>query len=229
MLQDPILNRSQLKKFCQNLGADLFGVADISKVKQEFLLPKRISVKYDRAICLGSILSPGVLEEIECIPTKLYFHHYRTVNIFLDQLALRVANYIQKNGFLSIAIPVSQILDWEKQSAHLSHKKVGFLAGLGWLGKNNLLVNKKYGCQLRLVTILTDLPLKSDKSVKENCGSCRICIEVCPSGAIKDNPGDFDHARCFEKLKEFQRQKLVDQYICGICVKACRGRDGMLE
>lgn len=216
-------NYTNLKRFCQTLGVGLFGVADINNIKDEFSLTKKVIAKLDRAVCLGMILSGGILEEVEYTPTKLYFHHYRTVNTFLDQTALRVANFIQKKGFLALPIPASQILDWQNQKAHLSHKKVGFLAGLGWLGRNNLLVNKKHGCQFRLVTILTDMPLKADKSVKENCGGCRVCIEVCPCGAIKDNPEDFDHARCFEKLKEFQRQKLVDQYICGVCVKACRG------
>jgi epoxyqueuosine reductase QueG len=167
-------------------------------------------------------LSRGVLEEIENSPTKLYFHHYRTVNAFLDQLAFKVSNYIQKKGYLALPIPASQILDWQNQKAHLSHKKLGVLAGLGWIGRNNLLVHRNLGSQFRMVSILTNMPLEIDKPQKENCGDCRLCITVCPSGAIKDNPEEFDHIKCFEKLKEFQKQRLVDQYICGICVKVCK-------
>jgi epoxyqueuosine reductase QueG len=164
-----------------------------------------------------------VLREIKDQPTKLYFHHYRTLNALLDQLALRTVNFIQAKGFLALPIPASQIIDWQNQKAHLSHKKIGYLAGLGWIGRNNLLVNKSLGSQFRLATILTDMPLKTDKPVKDSCGRCRACVTVCPSGSIKENPADFDHIKCFEKLKEFQKLRLVDQYICGVCVNACKG------
>lgn len=215
-------NYLDLKKISLNSGADLFGVADIRGIKNEFALSKNLLEKLDKAICIGVRLSEAVLEEICDSPTRLYFHHYRTLNSFLDQLALRITNYIQKKGYLVLPIPASQILDWQKQTAHLSHKKIGALAGLGWMGRNNLLVNKTFGSQFRLTTILTDMPLKLDKPAKDNCGKCGICLTVCPAAAIKDNPQDFDHIKCFEKLKEFQKQRLVDQYICGICVNACK-------
>jgi len=216
-------NYTGLKKFCFGQGADLFGVADISQSKEDFMLSPATSEKFDKAICLGMRLSQGILEEIHQAPTRLYFHHYRTVNASLDQLALKATNYIQKKGYLALPVPASQILDWENQKAHLSHKKLGVLAGLGWIGRNNLLVNKCLGSQFRLVSILTNMPLKLDRSTKESCGDCRICVEVCPAQAIKENPAGFDHIRCFEKLKEFQKQRLVDQFICGVCVNACKG------
>jgi epoxyqueuosine reductase QueG len=216
-------NYANLKKFCQEQGADLFGVADISKMKGSFMLPKSLLEKFDRAVCLGVRLSASILEEILDTPTKLYFHHYRTANAFLDQLGLKVCNYMQNKGYSALPVPASQILDWQNQKAHLSHKKIGVLSGIGWIGRNNLLVNKALGSQFRLVSILTNMPLKADKPQNADCGDCQVCINVCPSEAIKDNPADFDHLRCFEKLKEFQKQRLVDQYICGICVNACRG------
>jgi len=216
-------NYTSLKKFCQNLGIDLFGVADIKDIKKDFMLSENILENLDKAVCLGVRLSSSILEEITDAPTRLYFHHYRTVNAFLDQAALGACNYVQNKGFLALPIPASQLVDWRNQKAHLSHKKLGVLAGLGWVGRNNLLVNKKFGSQFRLVSILTNMPLKIDKPTKEDCGSCRLCITVCPAGAIKENSQDFEHLKCFEKLKEFQKQKLVDQYICGICVKVCKG------
>jgi epoxyqueuosine reductase QueG len=214
---------STLKRFCFQQGIDLFGVAKIYEIKEDFMLSEQILKKFDKAISLGVRLSQSVLEEIQDAPTRLYFHHYRTVNVFLDQAAFRVCNYIQKKGYLAIPIPSSQIVDWQEQKAHLSHKKIGYLAGLGWLGRNNLLVHEELGSQFRLTSVLTNMPLKTDKPKRKNCGDCRLCVKICPSGAIKENPSDFDHLKCFEKLKEFQKQRLVDQYICGICVKVCNG------
>ncbi len=215
-------NYSSLKKFCQNSGIDLFGVAGISEIKKDFMLSQEVLEKLDKAVCLGVRLSGGILAEVMEAPTRLYFHHYRTANAFLDQVAFKVCNYIQNEGYLCLPIPASIILDWQNQKAHLSHKKLGVLAGLGWIGRNNLLVNKKLGSQFRLASVLTDMPLEIDKPAKENCGECKACIKACPAQAIKEDPADFDHIRCFEKLKEFQKQRLADQYICGVCVNACR-------
>lgn len=215
-------NYQLIQKIAKTLGADLFGVADIRGIKKDFALSPELLEQFDTAIVAAVRLSGSVLSEIVDHPTKLYFHHYRSVNALLDQLALRLVNSIQDKGYRALAIPASQILDWQKQTAHLSHKKIAQLAGLGWIGRNNLLVNKKYGSKIRLVTILTDMPLTTDKSVKEDCASCQACVTVCPVGAIKQDPAGFDHLGCFEKLKDFQKQKYVEQYICGICVKACK-------
>lgn len=217
-------NYNKIKKFCLDWGADLFGAADISSLKDTFVIAPKIIEGLGSAVSLGVRASQEVLGEIEQQPTKLYFHHYRTINMFLDQLALRLSNHIQNLGFRSLPIPASQIVDWQKQTAHLSHKHIAFLAGLGWIGRNNLLVNRMLGSQFRLVTVLTNMPLKLDKPVKEDCGNCRLCMVICPVQAIKEKKEEFDHLGCFALLKEFQRQRIVDQFICGICVKVCQGK-----
>ena len=145
------------------------------------------------------------------------------MNFFLDRGALLVADRIQKRGSRSLAIAASQIIDWEKQRAHLSHKHVGRAAGLGWFGRNNLLVNPDLGSRFRLVTVLTDMPLEPDVPLGRDCGACRACARACPAGAIKDTREAFDHRACYEALKEFRRKGYTTQFICGICVRDCRG------
>lgn len=206
------------------MSLDLFGVADIQDIKQEFVVSPELLKKLDKAVVLGGRLSRTVLSELVQAPTRLYSYHYRTLNSLLDQSALKVALHIEARGYLALPIPTSQILDWEKQTAHLSHKKIGKLAGLGWIGRNNMLVNKEAGSQFRLVTILTDMPLVSDQPVEDDCASCHLCLKACPAGAIKENPADFDHLKCFEAIKRFQRLHLAEQYICGVCVNVCRGK-----
>lgn len=218
------ISYEKLEKFCRASGADLFGVADISQIKKEFA-PLASLDKLDKAICLGVRIQQTILQDLKIAPTKLYFHHYRNLNMFLDQLALKLANFIQNAGFLALPIPASQIVDWQNQTAHLSHKRIGYLAGLGWIGRNNLLVNKKFGSQFRLATVLTNLNLKTDKPTNENCGKCFACVAICPAQAINQEPKDFNHIKCFEKLKEFQKQHIVEQYICGICVNFCNGKN----
>lgn len=216
-------NYEKLKEFSIDLDFSLFGVADIAEIKHEFNLPKISVEKFSRGIALGKRLLDAVIEEIKDRPTTLYYHHYRQLNFFLDRGAFLVASKIQDLGFQALPIPASQITDWKKQQSHVSHKKVGYLAGLGWIGRNNLLVNPDIGSRFRLVTILTDMPLETDKPLDQDCGSCRACIDVCPAKAIHEDLTDFDHWLCFDKLKEFRNSGVVGQHICGVCIKACPG------
>jgi len=218
-------NYDSLKDFCKSLGLDLFGVADIQDVKHEFVVSPGLLGKLDKAIVLGGRLSRAVLAELLNAPTRLYSYHYRTLNSLLDQSALKVSLHIEASGYLALPIPASQILDWKEQTGHLSHKKIGRLAGLGWIGRNNMLVNRYYGSQFRLVTILTDMPLKADKPVEEDCGPCRLCVDVCPARAIKETSSEFEHIKCFDAIKGFQKLHLAEQYICGVCVNVCAGKE----
>jgi epoxyqueuosine reductase QueG len=216
--------RKVLEKFAFDSGASLFGVADIRPIKREFHFSDEILKDLDYAISIGARLSDRILEEIGDSPTKIYFHHYRTVNAFLDQVALGVSGILESRGYGALPVPASQIIDWEKQEGHVSHKKIGELAGLGFIGRNNLLVNPGIGSRFRLTTVLTNAALEAGERLEIDCGACRECIEACPVGAIKEKKEDFDHIACYKKLKEFRDRGMVGQFICGICVKACRGK-----
>ncbi|KPJ50039.1 hypothetical protein AMJ40_04040 [candidate division TA06 bacterium DG_26] len=215
---------SQLKELSFRRGAALFGVASIEALKGRFDLGAGVLKDLTRGISVAVRLSDSILDEIVDAPTKLYYHHYRQVNLLLDRIALELSLFIQREGYRSVPIPASQIVDWPSQRGHLSHKLVAREAGLGWIGRNNLLVNPSFGAKIRLVTVLTDLPLPVTDPVNGDCGECRACVPVCPAGAIDEDPERFDHIKCYEKLREFQRSGLVGQYICGVCVKACNGR-----
>jgi epoxyqueuosine reductase len=224
--EDRAANYKGLKVLALELGFDLFGVADIAGIRGEFLLEPGTRDRFGLAVSLGKRLSGAVLDDIVDHPNEIYFHHYRQMNFFLDRGALLLSDHIQKEGFGSLAIAASQIIDWDKQKAHLSHKHVGRAAGLGWFGRNNLLVNPELGSRFRLVTVLTDMPLEPDAPLDRDCGPCRACVAACPASAIKDTREAFDHMACFEKLKEFRKKGFTTQFICGICVRACRGPKG---
>lgn len=220
---------SLLRDYSLGLGFSLFGTADISGIRDSFLLPEDLRDRVGFAVSLGKRLVAGVLDDMLDGPTPLYFHHYRQINFFLDRGALLIASRIQDLGFRAVPIPASQVIDWPKQRAHLSHKKVGELAGLGWIGRNNLLVTPEFGSRFRLVTVLTDMPLETGNLSTEDCGVCQKCIAACPARAIKECREDFEHIGCFEMLKAFRNKGLVSQYICGLCVKACSGRPSSVD
>lgn len=216
--------KEALREFSLQAGLELFGVADICSIREDFLLQGDLRTSFHRAIALGKRVLDTVLADIDIHPTPLYLHHYRQLNFFLDRTALLVTAFLRDRNFRALPIAASQIVDWQNQRAHLSHKKVGRLAGLGWIGRNNLLVSPDYGAQFRLVTVLTDAPLEPDREIEADCGDCFECLPRCPARAIRRDKADFDHQACFEQLKEFRRSGLVGQFICGICVKACRPR-----
>ena len=216
-------NKENLRKMALNLEFSLFGVADITEIRREFHLHLDLVNQFDRGISLGKKLIDPIIDDINDRPTPLYFHHYRQINFFLDRAAFLLSTYIQEQGYKALPIPASQVIDWEKHIAHVNHKKVGQLAGMGWIGRNNLLVNPELGSRYRLVTILTDMSLEAEKPLDRDCGECMACLPPCPAQAIKENLEDFDHLACYDKLREFRRQGLVGQYICGVCVKACQG------
>ncbi|MBM3297466.1 MAG: epoxyqueuosine reductase [Candidatus Aminicenantes bacterium] len=213
----------EIEDCARSLGVSFFGQADIRSVRSGFLLDPDTSARFDFALSLGVRLSDAVLEDIRSEPTPLYFHHYKQANYVLDRAAHLVSLRLQERGYRALPVAASQVIDWQGQRGHVSHKKIGVLAGLGWIGRNNLLVNPEAGSRLRLVSVLTDMHLEPGDRLANGCGSCRRCVLVCPAGAVKDDPGSFDHLACYEKLREFRRRGLVGQYICGVCVRACRG------
>jgi len=85
-------------------------------------------------------------------------------------------------------------------SAPVLEKAVAEKAGLGWIGKNTLLLNRRAGSWFFLGEIYTDVPLVADASSPSNhCGSCQACIDICPTGAIVA-PYQLDARRCISYL-----------------------------
>jgi epoxyqueuosine reductase QueG len=212
-----------LRDIAFSSGISAFGAGFIDDLRQHFdALPMEQTEGLSYGISIGVQVSDVVLSGIITGPTRHYLHHYRMLNMLLDQTALKVCLEIQKKGYRALPVPASQIIDWQNQTAHLSHKMIALKAGIGWIGRNNLLVHPILGSRIRLATILTDMPLKTDTPVKKGCGECRECIEVCPVSAIKETHKLWDKNACLEKLKYFAKAYNVGQYICGLCVKVCK-------
>jgi len=226
-MNDSTSNTADLKNFVKGtLELPLFGVCR-TEVLFETVSDDIIEVvrKMPYGVVLGHPLSKGVLDTIEDRPNRIYKHHYQQVNWRLDRAALELASRIEMTGYKTLPIPASILVDWKEQRGHLSHRHAALDAGLGWRGRHGLVVTPEYGAQIRWVTVVTDMPLVPGEHLNEDCDNCRACIDVCPAGAITENGCDV--ARCFEKLIEFSKIQGVGQYICGVCIKACKGkRDG---
>jgi len=213
-------NYERLRKFVSDKGADLFGVASTDRIRQyihEELIDVAANLPF--AVSIGVRLQRSVLDTLINRPNLIYKTHYRQVNAMLDNICQLTAGYIQREGYSALPINASYIIDWEKQNAHISHRHVGLEAGIGFWGKNNLLVHPEFGAGIRLATALTDFPLKVDSPIEGSCRDCDACMVACPAAAIDDDGFDFD--KCFEQVKKFSRENNYNLHICGLCVRAC--------
>ena len=222
-------NRSLLERLRQECSLDLLGVADVSVDGRALEgLPESIRGSLPTAIVIALRVSAAVLSTLEDGPNLLYLHHYRQINAGLDRAATTISAEIERRGCRALPIAASQIVDWQRMAGQISHRAMARLAGLGWRGRNNLLVTPQLGSQVRLATILTDFPLPADHLLETDCGHCRRCAAACPAGAIGDSPASFDLAACRDKLDDFRKSRRVQQHICGVCVKVCPGPAGSL-
>ena len=176
-----------LKATARAAGADLVGVADLGPFRAEgTLLPPHTLEQFTSAVSIAVHLDDTIVDGIEQAPTPAYAQHYRVVNATLDRLTAELVQWITARSFSAHAIPASQIVDESNLLGSISHKAVARLAGIGWQGKSLLIVSPQYGPRIRLATILTDMPLSSDKPVKNRCGTCDECTKACPASAIKN-------------------------------------------
>lgn len=183
------------------------------------------------AVSIVVKLSDAVVDEIADEPTHTYFHHYRTVNAFIDRVILQAGFLLEQNGYKYIPVGASQSInkDGWNYNGRYSHKKVASLAGLGGIGKNSLFLHNQFGARVRLGTLFTDCPFEcEEKQYVSPCTECNLCVESCPSGAISGTLWQegmkreevFDPEKCSEYMKK-KFKHIGRGAVCGICMKVC--------
>jgi epoxyqueuosine reductase len=252
----------RIKDYAKKLGADVVGIADLGLLKGIETKPPELLEGFTRAISIGKRYDDEIFDKIEETrkPSAAYAINSKNLNIHLDMIAKYMVDYITGQGYKAHAAPCSQsaekaekiaidffngpvdeTFDWEPFiSSDLPHKAVARAAGLGWFGKSMTLINPKLGSTFRLVSIITDMPLTPDKPLnKQKCGKCTICVDACPTHAIKGLSFDgippardkiINLPRCRDLLwKKYAVQPDIRLPICGVCLAVCPWRKKTLK
>ena len=122
-------------------------------------------------------------------------------------------------------------------TAPMMEKELAARAGIGWMGKNTCVINEDIGSWLLLGEILTTAELPFDQPATDRCGTCRRCLDACPTGAITA-PYQLDARKCISYLTIEHRGDIDEQlksqigdwlYGCDICQDVCPWNSKAIE
>lgn len=164
-------------------------------------LPASAVEGYACAVLFGKRLSREYVQAMKAdLPpkTKEVFNTERK----MDDLAVKVAAQLEAEGYKSVD---------KLKTGILPHKTVALRAGMGFIGKNNLLVTPQYGCALMLGKVLTVAPFQTVSVAPQapQCGDCSICVDVCPNKAL--------HGKTWSVVTT--REAIIDRKLCILCLK----------
>lgn len=127
-----------------------------------------------------------------------------------------LAGYIQQKVYVAYSQSENNNLqsgnyDKKTRTSALPHKTIARIAGMGFIGKSNLLITKEYGSGFCMCTVLTDAPIITEvfPLSTSQCGKCEICRKICPANAIRGN----------EWSEIGGRENLVDAFKCSCPLK----------
>jgi len=149
---------------------------------------------------------------------NIYAGEYQRLNTALDETAARLA--VETGGtaipttVMGMASEINRVEDY--YSMAVSHRVSAEQSGIGWRGKNELIVNPNYGCAIRLASVVTDLALERTAPTLMGCGDCRACLDACPILGSKDRLENY-REQCLRYIVSLE----LDSDVCGKCVKAC--------
>jgi epoxyqueuosine reductase len=152
------------------------------------------------------------------LPRYTWYDAYGALRGKLDELGRRLG------GDYRVLVDENQHVDREAAAR----------SGVGFYGKNTLLITRRFGSWVVLGTLVTDRELETTPPLALDCGSCTLCIEACPTGAL-DEPGTLDATKCLSYWTqsahdppEAYREALESQvYGCDICQDVCPWNRGI--
>lgn len=225
----PTLTRQQIVDLARDLGAELVGFAPVDRWCDFPRVPPehRPTALWPLAKTVIVVGVPLWLPIVEASPSELGREQYLITDRLLDEIAYRLSLHLNHHGYASINLPRDgqgepETLE-EGAKPFFSHVEAGYLAGLGWIGRNQALVTRSFGPRQRLISVFTELELGGDPILKgDPCNGCRNCEAICPVGALsvgsQNDAPRFDVAAC---ATNGRRLRAAFRNPCGFCLKVC--------
>jgi epoxyqueuosine reductase QueG len=212
----------EIRRQAETMGASHFGVADVTRAyearPESFEECGKLLTGIAVAVPEDDRLLDGLPQTDSAYRTS---HYARKI-----ALALRIADGIAKT-----------LTDGGYKAHRLSHpptlkptglyKLVARFAGLGWIGRNHLLITPDEGPRVALAAVLTDAPLPATaaRPMEDRCGDCTLCIAVCPVLAFKNAPlNEAKPLESFETGKCATLRGVINPSGwggCGLCMQVC--------
>jgi len=206
---DPASMAREIKQAAMQYGAGAVGITRIS----DKALFENYATRFEYAIV---VLMPMDFEEISHIGSTRAALETMRVYIEISKTVIALAAFIRKKGWPARAYG---------ESADILHIPLAIDAGLGQLGKHGSLICREFGSNMRIATVLTNLPMDIDSpvdiAVDDLCIGCKRCTIDCPPGAIADHK---QWVRGVEKwYVDFDKcaPYFTHAMGCGICIEVC--------
>ena len=209
-VSDPDAMARKIKQVAGQFGAGAAGITTLAEEAQF----ENIEKPYKYAISIAYPMDFELMDE-HVTDAKGGLEALRAYTE-ITRIVIKLAAYIRKLGWPARAYC---------ESADILHIPIAINAGIGELGKHGSLITKEFGSNLRLATVLTDLPMTVDKpvdiAVDDLCLACQRCTKDCPADAISNAKqlvrGNKKWYVDFDKCVPY----FTKTYGCGICIQVC--------
>ncbi len=212
----------ELTEILKKKGAALAGAGDMSGIPD---------CGYPSGVAVAVPLPKHVIRDLQSAPTKEYYDLYYELNAKLNEIVLAGEAFLKEKGFQALAQTTDRGQVNGENRSKLPHKTVATRAGLGWIGKNCLLVTPGFGSAVRISSLLTDAPLEYGTPVlKSRCGGCSRCVKECPAQALQGTLWEagmereriVDVKKCYKKQVEIMTKATgIETDLCGKCFAMC--------
>lgn len=184
----------------------------------ERLLPGARTVVSAALCTYAETPTPAVPGAAGRLPRYTWWDAYAVLREKLDALGRRLG------GAYRVYVDASQHVDREAAAR----------AGVGFYGKNTMIITRRHGSWVALGTLVTDVEVEPSPPLDAGCGECRLCVDACPTGAL-DEPGTLDATRCLSywtqaaaPIPPEYREEIGDMvYGCDVCQDVCPWNRGI--
>lgn len=206
------------------------GMTYLSRRRNDRADPRRILHDAKTMICCGLVYYGGEDRSLDSTqPQQGWISRYAWGD---DYHEIVLSKLQQLEAFIRDEIAAQAQLKSYVDTGPLLERSYAASAGLGWIGKNTMLINRTHGSYFFLGEIITDLDLACDPPETDHCGNCRLCLDACPTDALEAY--EMDANQCISYLTIEHRgaiaselQLRMGQHLvgCDICQEVCPWND----